>query len=149
MALKSTHLIGDQKKTWDQRFRFAQAKGRGHRFPLSSVSFPFGPSQALVTQSGGELVTGDSFNPQVAGVENVGNSLGIGGPQTVFLFRASPVKTPIGEGWKFDFQEFTYPDSPFPTHDAAVCGQIAVLELAYFSILQKRRISCSTPRSHA
>ena len=46
MAL--TYLIGDQEKTGDQRFRFAQAKGRGQHSPLSSVGVPFGPRHAPI-----------------------------------------------------------------------------------------------------
>jgi len=45
------------------------------------------------------------------------------------------------------FQGSTYPESPFPTHDAAVCGQIMVFELAWFSIFQRQQMSCNIPCS--
>jgi len=57
-----THLIGDQEKTGDQRFRFAEAKGRSQHFPLSSVGVTFGTHHAPIKQNGGELA-GDGFDP--------------------------------------------------------------------------------------
>jgi len=42
------------------------------------------------------------------------NSLGVGDPQTVFLFRVSPVKTPIGEEWMSEFfKNLRTPRGPF------------------------------------
>ena len=58
-----THLVGDQEKTWHQRFRFAEAKGRGQRFPLSSVNLPFGPHQAPIKHNRTQLAIGDGFDP--------------------------------------------------------------------------------------
>ena len=40
------------------------------------------------------------------------------------------------------FKRFTYPERTFPTYDAAVGGQIVVLELSRFSLLPKREMSC-------
>jgi hypothetical protein len=76
------------------------------------------------------------------------NSLGVCNPQTVFLSRVSSVKTPIGEERMFGFL-FTYPEWSIPTCNAAVRGQVVVLETSCFSILQKRHMSCSIPHSRA
>jgi hypothetical protein len=104
-----THLIGDREKTWHQRFRLAGAKGRIQRFPLSSMNVPFGPPQASIKQNCAELATGDRFDPQVAGVEDMENSLGVGDPQAVFLSRAPPVRTPIGQERMFGVSTIDVP----------------------------------------
>lgn len=54
-------------------------------------------------------------------------------------------KSEIGEEWTSGFPELTYPERPSPPYDAAVCGQVMVLEFACFSVLQKRLVSCDTP----
>jgi hypothetical protein len=104
-----THLIGDREKAWHQRLRFAEAKGRGQRFPLSSVNVPIGPRHASIKQNRGELTNGGRFDPQVSGVENMGDSFGVGDPQTILLSRASPVRTPIGEERMFGCSRIDVP----------------------------------------
>ena len=110
--LQVTHLVGDREKTWHQRFRFTEAKCRGHRFPLSSVDVPLGPCYTPVEHGGGELATGGGFHPSITGVEDMEDSLGVCGPQTVFLFKASPVKTPIEGERMFGFLRIHVPREP-------------------------------------
>lgn len=91
-----THLIGDQEETWHQRFRFAQAEGRGQDFPLSFVNVPICPYQTPIEQNCVNLAVGGGLYPCVNGVEDVEDSLGVGDPQSVFLSRVSPIKTTRG-----------------------------------------------------
>ena len=63
MLVVFTHLTGDREKTWHQRLRFTQAKGRGQRFPLSSVNVSFGPHQAPIKQDHTHLANGGGFDP--------------------------------------------------------------------------------------
>ena len=145
--LQITHLVSDGEKTWHQRFRFAEAKCRGHRFPLSSVNVPLGPPNAPIEHGGGELATGGGFHPLITGVEDMEDSLGVCGPQTVFLFEVLPVRTPIWGERMFGLLRITYPKGPLPAYDGTVCGQITALELACFGALQGRQIPCNIPRS--
>ena len=97
MPVFFTHLPGDREKTWHPCLRFAQAKGRGQRFPLSSVNVSVGPHQAPIKQDHAHLASEGGFDPEVTGVEDMGYSLGVCDPQTVSLFRVSSVKALIGE----------------------------------------------------
>jgi len=63
------------------------------------------------------------------------NRLGVSNPQTVFLSRVSPIRTAIGEGMDARLLRVTYPERTVPTHYAAVCGHIIVLEFSCFSTL--------------
>ena len=142
-----SHLIGNQEKTWHQRFRLAQTEGWGQRFPLSFVNVPFSPHQTLAKQNRIHLAVGGRFYPEVPTVQDVGDSLGVGNPQTIFLFIASPVKTRNTGRMDVWFSKITYPKRPIPTHDAAVCGQIMVLEASCFSIQQKWLMPYNASRS--
>ena len=132
---------------WHQRFRFVGAESGGHRFPLSSVSIPLGPPNALIVHGGGEFAIGGGFRPLIIEVEDMGDSLGVCDPQAVFLFKVSPVKTPIWGERMIGFLRITYPKGPLPAYGATVCGQITALELACFSALESRQIPCNIPRS--
>jgi hypothetical protein len=142
-----THLIGDGEKTWHQCFRFAGAKGRGHRFLLSSVDITLGPPQASIKHNRKELAKDDSFDPSVSGVEDMGDGLRVGDPQAVLLSKASRVGTPVGREQVFSCLGLAYLERSFPTCGAAIRGQEMVLNLSRFSAQQTRHMSCNVPCS--
>ena len=57
----------------------------------------------------------------------------------------SPVKIRNRGGMDVWFPELTYPKRPSPPYDAAVCGQVMVLEFSCFSVSQKRLVSYDAP----
>lgn len=76
----------------------------------------------------------------------MGDSLGVGDPQTIFLFyRVACQQLQSGEKGRWGLLVFTYPERALPTRDAAISSQVMALDLSRFSIQQRRLVSCKHP----